>query len=222
MKKMICGICALLLFTTAMAATTSVAVTLKAIGNSELLLAEATSYKTIKKGDRLNIGDQIKTGSNGTVALVFQDDLSQLKVRPDTEVIIGGRRNGREVEKMLELPLGRLWVEVTRRDTEFRIATPTSVASVKGTDFWIVVDEEGTTTVVTREGTVNLQNIQSGETADVEPGVTGVSLLSGEVVVHETTEQELEEYSERTLHEMEIPFRNDENEQKTLKIRYYE
>ena len=80
----------------------------------------------------------------------------------------------------------------------------------------------GSTTIVTHEGTVNLLNTQSGETADVEPGITGVSKTSGEVVVHQTTAQEIEEFSQGVLHEMEIPFRNDDNEQKRLKIRYYE
>ena len=212
----------LLLSGAVLAAGSSVAVTIKAAGDSDLLRAETTGYQMIKRGDRLNLGDQIRTGNNGTVALVFKDDLSQLKIRPDTEVIIGGRRSGREVEKMLELPIGRLWVEVTRSDTEFRIATPTSVASVKGTSFWVVVDELGSTTILTNEGTVNLRNTQSGETADVEPGITGISRSSGEVVVRQTTSQELEEFSQGAMHEMEIPFRNDDNEQKTLKIRYYE
>ena len=223
MKITIYTFCLSLLLSGAMlAAGNSVAVTIKVAGDSDLLRAESTGYLMIKKGERLNLGDQIRTGSNGTVALVFQDDMSQLKIRPDTEVIIGGRRTGRDVEKMLELPLGRLWVEVTRSDTEFRIATPTSVASVKGTSFWVVVDEVGSTTIVTNEGTVNLHNTQSGETADIEPGITGVSRSSGEVLVHQTTTQELEEFSQGALHEMEIPFRNDDNEQKTLKIRYYE
>jgi hypothetical protein len=223
MKITIYTFCLSLLMSGAMlAAGSSVAVTIKVAGDSDLLRAESSAYQIIKRGDRLDLGDQIRTGNNGTVALVFQDDMSQLKIRPDTEVIIGGRRSGRDVEKMLELPLGRLWVEVTRSDTEFRIATPTSVASVKGTSFWVVVDEVGATTVVTSEGTVNLLNTQSGETADVEPGITGVSRNSGEVVIHQTTTQELEEFSQGALHEMEIPFRNDDNEQKTLKIRYYE
>ncbi len=223
MRKTIYGILAcLLLATVVLADTASIAVTLKAIGQSELLRVDDTNYLTINKGDRINLGDQIKTGVNGTVALIFQDDMSQLKIRPDSEVIIGGRRVERNVEKMVELPLGRLWVEVTRQDTEFQIATPTSVASVKGTRFWVIVDEDGGTRVVTREGTVNLRNTQSGETADVEPGITGVSRATGEVTTHDTTPQELEEFSERTLHEMEIPFQNDQDEQKTLRIRYYD
>ena len=109
MRTAIYSFClSLLLSVSVMATGASVAVTIKAAGNSDLLRAETTGYQPVHRGDRLNLGDQIRTGENGTVAIVFQDDMSQLKIRPDTEVIIGGRRSGRDVEKMLELPLGRI------------------------------------------------------------------------------------------------------------------
>ncbi len=223
MKKHLLPIVLLLLLAGALAAEVpSVAVILKTTGEARLRRSGQASLQQATRGQRLYFGDQIITGADGTVSLIFQDDKSQLKVRPETQHTLGGTREGRDVEKNLDLELGKIWVQVTHGAGSFRIATPTSVASVKGTRFWVTVDGARLTRVVTLEGVVSLRHLQSGREADVGPGITGDSFPDGRVEIHPTTPAEQQEYSNRAEKEMRIPMRNKQGELRTLVIRYFE
>jgi hypothetical protein len=62
---------------------------------------------------------------------------------------------------------------------DFVIRTSVSVASVKGTDFWLISDQKVGDSVIGLEGIVSLLNQISGETLDVTSGFTGLSSMDG-------------------------------------------
>ena len=47
---------------------------------------------------------------------------------------------------------------VTKQNTDFVIQTPTSVASVKGTDFWLITNPETGDQIIGIEGIIGLTN----------------------------------------------------------------
>ena len=61
-----------------------------------------------------------------------------------------------------------------------------SVASVKGTEFWMVVDELLGDRVIGIEGQVSLVNTETGQEVMVTTGMTGNSTPDGQVGTSET------------------------------------
>lgn len=209
----------LLLAGVAHAATESIALVVKATGEA-VRVAANQSEEPLKTGMRLNDGDRLRTGADGRAVLIFTDDKSQLKLVPDTRIVLKGTRQGRAINKEVEMDLGTLWTRVSKGNTGMRIATPTSVASVKGTAWWTRVGEDGKTEVITEEGIVNLLSKDSGEDVDVGLGQTGTSDSNG-ADVEDTEDGDLEGLERGTLKTILIPLEED-GQPRTLTIEYYE
>jgi hypothetical protein len=87
-------------------------------------------------GMLLNQGDMIRTENNSHAAVIFQDDGSRVKLGENSQLTLNAQRSKKKLTKRLFLNVGKLWAKVTGgRGTDFQVATPTSVASVKGTRF---------------------------------------------------------------------------------------
>jgi len=162
--------------------TKGVALALKVTGDVKLKKAGTDKTMPLKFGTVLDDGDWIRTGDDGFVILIFTDDKSQLKLTARTEVTIEGKRDANSnISKRITLEVGQLLAKVDQQKGTLQIATPTSVASVKGTEFWVIVFDDGTTQVVTLQGLVELLNVQSGRIVDVRPGERGESHADGSV-----------------------------------------
>jgi len=169
-----------------------IAVALKVTGDVKLKKAGTDRVLPLKFGTVLDNGDWIRTGDDGFVVMIFTDDKSQLKLNARTEVTIEGKRDGAaNISKRISLEVGQLLAKVDQQKGTMQIATPTSVASVKGTEFWVIVFDDGSTQVVTLEGLVELLNVQSGRIVDVKPGERGESGGDGNVNVGDTPKDEI-------------------------------
>jgi len=165
-----------------LAASTSkaIALTLKVEGSVTLIKAKTTKKMPLRFGTPLDDGDKSLTGEDGAVVLVFADDKSQITLRPNTQATIEGKRDQQSnITKRVSMEVGRLFAKVEKQRGSLEIATPTSVASVKGTECWVVVLEDGTTEVYTIEGIVELLNKFSGRTVVILPGQVGTSTPDG-------------------------------------------
>ncbi len=160
----------------------NIAVATKVEGEVLLKHADAKDYSTqVQSGTRIQLDDQIKTGKKGYLVLVFLDDKSQLKVQPNTEITMQGTVNQQQgqIQKRIEMNRGNLKAEVAKqRRGKFIIATPTSVASVKGTDFYLQIlnlyDQ-----LLVNSGTVLFYNKISGDSVSVSGGYGASSSPDG-------------------------------------------
>ena len=106
------------------------------------------------------------------------------------------------------------------KNSGFIIETPTSIATVKGTEFWLVTSADGDQ-VFGLEGMVELKNIISNNIVMVGVNETGVSLSTGDVSVAPTNPVEVPtENEEQEINEFEIQFEDTDGNKKTMKIRY--
>ena len=136
-----------------------------------------------------------------------------------------------KISKTISLDYGTVKATVTKQKGEFRIATPTSVASVKGTEWWVSSDENGDTFTVLN-GIVEIENLVSGLIQNVGENSTASSNSDGTVVVEETNEAEIPddpddatpaEEETNTIHELRIRMVNEEtNAEKFIIIEYAE
>jgi len=171
-----------------------IAIATKAMGTVEINKNAQPGYISLKAGTILEDGDGIRTGSDGFVLLIFIDDKSQLKVKGDSEVTILGKKIASAISKNVRMDNGTVRAEVNKqRKGEFVIQSTTSVASVKGTDFWFIANSEVGDMIIGLEGIVDLFNVISGLNVDVTAGNTGTSDSNGNIDVNETNQNTIPE-----------------------------
>ena len=134
-----------LAFTASSFAAETIAVVLKAKGDVNIVRGNQSSQLKVKRGFRLQHGDKLVTGKKGYAALRFIDDASLLRVRANSTCIIRGERQKDKVLKNVYLEVGTIFARVTKQKGKFEISTPTSVASVKGTEWYTEQRFEGRT-----------------------------------------------------------------------------
>ena len=198
-----------------------IAVTTKAKGDVTFRSWDSKDYNDLKPAKTLNDGDHIQTGNDGFGALVYLDDKSTIKVKENTDFDVIGTRGKEGISKRIKINAGAIKAKIPKGSAGgFIIETPTSVATVKGTEFWLVTSTDGDQ-VFGLEGSVELKNTISGEVVMVGVNETGTSLATGEVNVAETTPEDVPtETEEEGINEFEIEFEGPDGVQKTMKIRY--
>ncbi len=148
----------------------AIAVTLSVKGTVELKQGDG-EWGPLKFGAVLNDGDRIRTGKDSYTALVFTDDKSQLKIRPESDISLNANRNeDHSLAKKVNIEVGELFAEVKQLKGTLQVATPTAVASVKGTVFWVIVNPDGSTMQLTLEGIVQLISNLTGQSIEVVAG----------------------------------------------------
>ena len=163
-----------------------IAVATKVKGEVELMKVGEKKFIDLKPGTILDDGDKIRTGRTGFAAVIFIDDKSTLKLKEDSEVVITGQRTAASISKKINMDGGTIRATVKKQNTDFVIQTPTSVASVKGTDFWLLSDPTTGDQVIGLEGIIGLVNSETGQEVDVTVGMTGSSTPDGQVAAAET------------------------------------
>ena len=163
-----------------------IAVATKVKGPVEIMPIGKKGFSDLEPGTILSDGDKIRTGPSGFTAIIFIDDKSTLKVKDNSEVVITGKRTASSISKKINMDEGTIRATVKKQNTDFVIQTPTSVASVKGTDFWLVSDPETGDQIIGIEGIVGLVNNETGQEIDVSEGMSGLSTPDGNVGLTET------------------------------------
>tara|TARA_B100001250_G_scaffold389502_1_gene388651 strand:- start:1703 stop:2374 length:672 start_codon:yes stop_codon:yes gene_type:complete len=163
-----------------------IAIATKVNGFVEIMSVNTKDFSKLKPGTILSDGDKIRTGKSGFAAIIFIDDKSILKLKGDSEATIAGQRTSASISKKINMDSGIVRATITKQNVDFVIQTPTSVASVKGTDFWLLSDPISGDEIIGLEGAVNLTNNQTGEEVEVTEGNSGTSNPDGSVGLEET------------------------------------
>ena len=136
---------------------------------------------TIAPGTQLFNNDLIRTGSDGFIKFSYLDDGTTIKVHKDTELYIRGQINKQNISKRINMTNGILKLDVSKQaDDEFKIITPTSVASVKGTSFLLETNDEGDK-FYGFEGVVEVLNKESNQIVNLSKNLKVLSTLDGNI-----------------------------------------
>ena len=123
------------------------------------------------QNDALKKGDKLMTGPDCT-ADMSMNDLAGCRVLPGSEVEVAGWKpenmslnvvSGNVVLNLKTLP----------KDSNFKVETPTAVATVRGTQFWGRVEgpsDSPVTTFAVREGVVEIMDKASSQMFTLNPG----------------------------------------------------
>tara|TARA_B100002052_G_C15822681_1_gene571341 strand:- start:14 stop:682 length:669 start_codon:yes stop_codon:yes gene_type:complete len=217
-KKSILTLSILLCFTYA---GEKIAIVTKIIGKAEYIRGQNSS-KSLNRGLIIESGDVISTFKGGFVALIFIDDKSALKIKEKTKIIVNAKKGSRKISKKINLTNGTVRAQV-EKNKDFIIQTSVSVASVKGTDFWVISDKKIGDSVIGLQGTVSLSNRISGEKIDISAGITGISSTNGSLQSFKSdpknTPIDLDQ-SDNEDKKLEIIFKDSAGKKKKLIIDY--
>lgn len=129
------------------------------------------TWQPAKVGVPVSGNDRVKTGFQSKLAIRFEtgevvvlEELTEVQLR----LFDLGAIN------QIELNIKAGGITSQHRPaairTEFKVTSPTSVTSVRGTVFYVGVDADGTTHVIVKEGRVQIQNTKTGQEQYVEAG----------------------------------------------------
>tara|TARA_Y100001970_G_scaffold79944_1_gene101592 strand:- start:1596 stop:2267 length:672 start_codon:yes stop_codon:yes gene_type:complete len=180
--------------------SSKVAIAIKTKGDVSIIYKGLNSEQVLKPGSPLSHQDKIKTGKNGYIALMYLDDKTVVKMLGNSDLTIMGDRSGNKINKSLDIKYGRIAANVKpQKGKEFRVSTPTSVASVKGTEFAIQSDPSTGDSFTLIEGLIEVTNSITGESTEVEEGETAISTPDGSLDVAETTSDDLNGFEEASI-----------------------
>lgn len=154
---------------------------------------KAGQMENIKeRGMELYNGDTLRTDENGFALVQFMDN-SMAKVKPESRLIMEGKvENKQNISTRIGLEAGEIFLNVTQQGADnFEVATNTTVASVKGTEFGATADDY----FWVKEGEVELSN-NAGETATITDRMYGEVQEDGSFDTGELSEEEIEERDE--------------------------
>lgn len=200
-----------------------VAVIIKARGQVNLTKPNSTRRISAQKGHILRSGDKIETGSGSFCAIKFLDDKSLLRIKENSSCVVEGEKSEGKIDKNIIVEVGSFFASLFKPRGSFKITTPTSVASVKGTKWWTVQRLDGVTLYINLEGLIDILN-DAGRVL-LRPGQT--ALVSSQTKLPEirlTNSDEIPSDDEggSGLKSMEIEFQDQNGQTKRLRLDYQE
>jgi len=178
-------------------------VSLKALGKSSFSTA-------VKPGLGINNGDAIRIGEVGFAVIIFIDDRSVIKIRENTEFQFIDSPSTRTID----IEQGTIFNKVSKqRKKTFIVATPVSVASVKGTEFAVVSDPVGIDQFFCQEGNFDVLNSISGQTINVQPGQQAISNALGTLTQQPFSPEDYPEEPDADVEDIEEEAEEEEPEE---------
>jgi outer membrane receptor protein involved in Fe transport len=142
-------------------------------GTVEIAPAGTTTWSAGHAKQILHNGDQLRTGKNSRATLRLSD-LSVFRVYELTTMTIQPPKAGQN--EVIEVKSGAAYFFNRDKPNQTQFQTPSSSGAIRGTEFNLVVAEDGTTTLTLLDGQVDLTNrqgsvqLESGQQAVVETG----------------------------------------------------
>jgi hypothetical protein len=139
------------------------------------------------RGMELEIGDMVKTLSNGKISVyLFEKDeqsglnepIAIIRVKPDSEFVIPeDKANTEKKIGFIKMVKGFLWARAKKDEDSLKVATPNAICGVRGTEFEVAFKDnitcvsviEGTVWLAEAEG-LNEHIITAGQKACIPDG----------------------------------------------------
>jgi len=168
-----------------------VALVFKPIGTVDFL-KEGKRWAKAAPSTPLMSGDQVRTGENSFVVIKFIEN-SILRLQEKSEITISGELTAnKEFSKNVHLTRGEINFDVKKREGEkFEFSTPTSVASIRGTEGLLITGSDSSDVLILGAGLVVFTNTVSNQSVNVGAGQTAHSYGNGKIEVKQTTVDEL-------------------------------
>ncbi len=148
-----------------------VAVVIQMRGKVNFTRAKESKAHNARKGTVLYDGDKISTLDASICAVKFWDDKSLLRIKESSTCVIEAKKVENRTNKNIIAEVGSFLTNIFQPGGSFSVTTPTSVASVKGTEWWTLQLKDGRTIYICLDGLVDAESgagkflVKEGQTA---------------------------------------------------------
>ena len=190
-----------------------IAVVIKVKGSVSYQVEGSDAWEPVKAGLVLPDGCRIRTDDDGLAMVKFLSDGSMMRLKPQTSLTLASRDSDKG-GATLSMGAALFDVKKTRGRDRFTVTTQTTVATVKGTRFWVTVRADTATVLACLEGKVGVKCIASGDEKDVRGGFTAV--VDEDLVVRATQSSDLP--ADEQTQRFEFRFEGKDGSTRTLGI----
>ena len=141
------------------------------------LSTDQKNWQKASPPQKINSGTWIRTGPSASAALVLPNK-TQTRIAKNSELLLKSKEKKSEVK----LKLGKLWSKTNKKPVELKINAPNAVASIRGTEWVVEVDDNGESSLAVMEGEIQLAS-SSGENKSVESGSVASVSKSGQITL---------------------------------------
>jgi hypothetical protein len=178
--------------------------------------------------DPIYAADQVRTKVKSVAIIKFKKDNSMLRVLPNSELTMLADKDKRSRENRIDNQ-GTIGFKIKKlQNEEFTFTSPTSVASIRGTE-GIFDRHNEIDMLIIKEGNVNFKNLKSEKEINVGAGETGQSYPDGNLEKHKSTQDEinavdnaLKAGDKQIGREFKLELKDKNGDKKDLKIKYKE
>lgn len=150
--------------------------------------AKQIRYKT---GELLRNDDELRTGGESFAAYKYIDGSSTIKVFSNSLVKIAASKSGKTLSKKVTVNKGSVLTSVKPKTGSLVVQTPTTVASVKGTQFLTKITDTDQSIFIVTEGEVELKILDQPEAKQVPKGKTAIVEEDGAYEIRNSTKDDL-------------------------------
>jgi hypothetical protein len=176
------------------------------------------------KGEILIAGDHVRTGKKSLAIVKFTDN-SIVRLRELSELQLNAEGARGSLVRSAQLTGGAVGFDVKKQQENnlFRLTSPTSVASIRGTKGkWS--GGKGNDTLVVTEGLINLLNNVSNKNLDIPAGFIGFSNSDGSLSSRKATDDELADASSAanggSPNELKFEMQDSQGNKRELRLKY--
>jgi Flp pilus assembly protein TadD len=176
------ALAATLALASAQAAAAPAAEVVSVEGKGEYREAQQATWRAVAAKQPLFPSNFVRTLDQSKMAIVFVDR-TQVRLAPNSTMQIKEVASGTDTRTILNLNQGRSWTQSKTTPRGLTMETPSALAAIRGTDWEMVVDEEGRATLTVFSGEVEFYNdqgnvvVRPNEQARAEKGRAPVKLL---------------------------------------------
>ena len=151
-------------------------------GKGEYREAAETRWRDASVRQQLAQGIFVRTGDASRMGVLLSDQ-TQVRLAANSMIQIKLVGDNRDRATVLSQSAGRSWTQSKNVPNQLTVETPSALAAIRGTDWELVVDEDGSSTLTVLSGEVLLSNDQgsvnigAGEQARAQKGVAPVKRL---------------------------------------------
>jgi hypothetical protein len=170
----LCALIALTLTSSALAQATGLFARVASVsGGAELSNGNGAPALSLTRGYSLGPGDRVDTRQGGRVVIDLSDG-SLVVVQPGTVLTIKDFRAAASFRELFEITVGAVRVKIHHllgKPNPYRMNSPTASIAVRGTEFDVIVENDGSTKVDVFEGAVEVGRLdEPGDRALIEAG----------------------------------------------------
>ena len=150
-------------------------------GKGEFREAQQIDWRAATVKQQLFPSNLVRTGDSSKMALLFPDR-TQYRLAQNSVLQIKEIAADKDKKTVLNLNAGRSWMQSKTSPGGLQVQTPSALASIRGTEWEIVVEPDGRSTVTVFNGEVEFSNEQGGvlvgknEQASAEQGRAPVKI----------------------------------------------